>query len=99
MTDRMLFTSRSTFFRPSVVCVVIAAALPAVSAWAVEPFVVKDIRVEGLQRSDAGTVFASLPFRVGDTYATTKAPRRCGRCSRPASTRTCASMSTATSSS
>ena len=28
----------------------------------------KDIRVEGLQRTDAGTVFASLPFRVGDTY-------------------------------
>ena len=28
----------------------------------------KDIRVEGLQRTDAGTVFASLPFRIGDTY-------------------------------
>ncbi|MCB2020646.1 MAG: outer membrane protein assembly factor BamA, partial [Burkholderiaceae bacterium] len=27
-----------------------------------------DIRVEGLQRSDAGTIFAALPFRVGDTY-------------------------------
>ena len=37
-------------------------------AWAVEPFAIADIRVEGLQRSDAGTVFASLPFRVGDTY-------------------------------
>ena len=36
--------------------------------WAVEPFVLKDIRVEGLQRTDAGTVFASLPFRIGDTY-------------------------------
>jgi outer membrane protein insertion porin family len=30
--------------------------------------VLKDIRVEGLQRTDAGTVFASLPFRIGDTY-------------------------------
>ena len=29
---------------------------------------VKDIRVEGLQRTDPGTVFASLPFRIGDTY-------------------------------
>ena len=38
------------------------------TALAVEPFVVKDIRVEGLQRTDAGTVFASLPFRIGDTY-------------------------------
>jgi outer membrane protein insertion porin family len=37
-------------------------------AWAVEPFQLKDIRVEGLQRSDAGTVFAALPFRIGDTY-------------------------------
>jgi outer membrane protein insertion porin family len=38
------------------------------SAWAVEPFKLKDIRVEGLQRIESGTVFASLPFRVGDTY-------------------------------
>ncbi len=72
MTDRMLFTSRSPWFRPSVVCVAIAAALPVASAWAVEPFTVRDIRVEGLQRSDAGTVFASLPFRVGDSYSDDK---------------------------
>ncbi len=32
----------------------------------------KDIRVEGLQRTDAGTVFASLPFRIGDTYTDEK---------------------------
>ena len=32
----------------------------------------KDIRVEGLQRADAGTVFASLPFRIGDTYTDEK---------------------------
>ncbi|MDP9045968.1 MAG: outer membrane protein assembly factor BamA [Pseudomonadota bacterium] len=68
----MLFTSRSPWFRPSVVCVAIAAALPVASAWAVEPFTVRDIRVEGLQRSDAGTVFASLPFRVGDSYSDDK---------------------------
>ncbi|KNZ32213.1 MAG: membrane protein [Methylibium sp. NZG] len=59
-------------FRPSVlslsVGLALAAALHVGSAWAVEPFVLKDIRVEGLQRSDAGTVFASLPFRIGDTY-------------------------------
>jgi len=46
----------------------IVLVLHCVPAWAVEPFVVSDIRVEGLQRSDAGTVFASLPFRVGDSY-------------------------------
>lgn len=38
------------------------------NVWAVDPFVVKDIRVEGLQRTDPGTVFASLPFRIGDSY-------------------------------
>ena len=42
-------------------------------AWAVEPFTVKDIRVEGLQRAEAGTIFASLPVRVGDTYSDEKA--------------------------
>ncbi len=43
------------------------------SALAVEPFTVKDIRVEGLQRAEAGTIFASLPVRVGDTYSDEKA--------------------------
>ncbi|MGZ8260671.1 MAG: outer membrane protein assembly factor BamA [Caldimonas sp.] len=42
------------------------------AAFAVEPFVLRDIRVEGLQRSDAGTVFAALPFRIGDTYTDEK---------------------------
>jgi outer membrane protein insertion porin family len=54
--------------RPTVLSIALAAALHAGSAWAVTPFELKDIRVEGLQRSDAGTVFASLPFRIGDTY-------------------------------
>jgi outer membrane protein insertion porin family len=58
--------------RPSLLSIALAAALQAGSAWAVEPFVLKDIRVEGLQRTDAGTVFASLPFRVGDTYTDEK---------------------------
>jgi len=43
------------------------------SAWALDPFPVKDIRVEGLQRVEAGTVFASIPVRVGDTYTDEKA--------------------------
>jgi outer membrane protein insertion porin family len=65
-------SSRSIPFRPSVLSVALALALQVGSAWAVEPFVLKDIRVEGLQRSDAGTVFASLPFRIGDTYTDEK---------------------------
>lgn len=40
----------------------------ASQAWAVDPFTVRDIRVEGLQRVEPGTIFASLPFRVGETY-------------------------------
>lgn len=51
---------------------VLAAAALAVMhgalAWAAEPFVLRDIRVEGLQRTEPGTVFGSLPFRIGDTY-------------------------------
>ncbi|KAF1023862.1 MAG: Outer membrane protein assembly factor BamA [Paracidovorax wautersii] len=46
----------------------VAALLFAASAWAVDPFTIRDIRVEGLQRVEPGTVFASLPVRVGDTY-------------------------------
>lgn len=37
------------------------------SVFAMEPFVVKDIRVEGIQRTEAGTVFSYLPVKVGDT--------------------------------
>lgn len=37
------------------------------SVIAVEPFVVKDIRVEGIQRTEPGTVFSYLPVKVGDT--------------------------------
>ncbi len=59
---------RSPLLRPTVLSLALVAALRVGSAWAVEPFVLKDIRVEGLQRTDAGTVFASLPFRIGDTY-------------------------------
>ncbi|HSV34662.1 MAG TPA: outer membrane protein assembly factor BamA, partial [Ramlibacter sp.] len=38
------------------------------NAWAVDPFTVRDIRVEGLQRVEPGTIFASLPFRIGEQY-------------------------------
>ena len=55
-------------FRLRSVAAVVAGALAATAAWAVEPFTVRDIRVEGLQRVEPGTIFASLPLRVGDTY-------------------------------
>jgi outer membrane protein insertion porin family len=56
-------------FRLRSVAAVVASALAATAAWAVEPFTVRDIRVEGLQRVEPGTIFASLPLRVGDTYS------------------------------
>lgn len=43
-------------------------ALCAGRAMAIEPFVIKDIRVEGIQRTEAGTVFSYLPVRVGETF-------------------------------
>ena len=42
-------------------------------ALAFDPFVVKDIRVEGVQRTDAGTVFNYLPIKVGDRVDNEKA--------------------------
>jgi outer membrane protein insertion porin family len=50
----------------------LACAVVSLPAWAVDPFTVRDIRVEGLQRIEAGTVFASLPLRVGDRYTDDK---------------------------
>mgnify|MGYP001484297478 CR=1 FL=1 len=41
-------------------------------AFAIEPFAVKDIRVEGIQRTEAGTVFSYLPVKVGDTLTDEK---------------------------
>ena len=51
----------------------VAAAVFAVSAWAIDPFTVRDIRIEGLQRVEPGTVFASMPIRVGEQYSDDKA--------------------------
>jgi outer membrane protein insertion porin family len=55
-------------FRRKLLSVAVALSLAAGAAWAVDPFKVRDIRVEGLQRVEAGTIFASMPVRVGDTY-------------------------------
>ncbi|MFL6566668.1 MAG: outer membrane protein assembly factor BamA [Burkholderiales bacterium] len=38
----------------------------AAGAQSFEPFTVKDIRVEGLQRTEPGTVFSYLPIKVGE---------------------------------
>ena len=42
------------------------------SAQAADPFVIKDIRIEGLQRVEPGTVFSYLPVQVGETFTAEK---------------------------
>lgn len=49
-----------------------AFALVTGNAFAIDPFTVKDIRVEGIQRTEAGTVFSYLPVRVGETFTDEK---------------------------
>src|ERR1700686_4517201 len=49
------------------------SAWHAPAAFAFEPFTVKDIRVEGVQRTEAGTVFNYLPIKVGDQVDNEKA--------------------------
>jgi outer membrane protein insertion porin family len=48
-----------------VAAAVLAACCLGVHA---QEFVVRDIRVEGVQRTEAGTVFTYLPVRVGDRF-------------------------------
>lgn len=50
----------------------VLAMLVSTWVWAVSPFQIRDIRVEGLQRVEPGTIFASIPVRVGDTYTDDK---------------------------
>lgn len=46
---------------------VIATCVHTSASFALDTFVIKDIQVEGLQRTEAGTVFSALPVKVGDT--------------------------------
>jgi outer membrane protein insertion porin family len=59
------------------ILVALAAALMAIAAApaarAFQDFVVRDIRVEGLQRTEPGTVFNYLPVKVGETLTQEKA--------------------------
>jgi outer membrane protein insertion porin family len=48
-------------------------ALFSQQTFALEPFVIKDIRVEGLQRTEAGTIFTYLPVQAGDVMSDEKA--------------------------
>ena len=45
----------------------------SIAAFAIEPFIIKDIKIEGLQRTEPGAVFNYLPVQVGDTMTEDKA--------------------------
>jgi outer membrane protein insertion porin family len=51
----------------------IGLSVTAVSAFATDSFVVRDIRLEGLQRVEPNTVFSYLPIKQGDTFTDDKA--------------------------
>src|SRR5260221_12281458 len=57
----------------AVVAACTLAMAAAAHAQSFQPFTVKDIRVEGLQRTEAGTVFSYLPVKVGETMTEEKA--------------------------
>jgi outer membrane protein insertion porin family len=63
--------------RPGFFAAVLAISLTLAAAGAVaqgfQPFVVKDIRVEGLQRTEPGTIFSYLPVKVGEAMNEEKA--------------------------
>ncbi|HEY5798855.1 MAG TPA: outer membrane protein assembly factor BamA, partial [Burkholderiaceae bacterium] len=70
-SERCSLPAKQSGLRPNLIALA-AFALCSGQALAIEPFVVKDIRVEGIQRTEAGTVFTYLPVRVGDTFTDEK---------------------------
>jgi len=69
MNKQLSLFRRST--RSQAAALVVGAVM-AFNVLAAAPFNVRDIRVEGLQRVEPGTVFASIPLRVGDDYTDEK---------------------------
>jgi outer membrane protein insertion porin family len=69
-----LYSERFSFpMFPRRLIAIAVFALCSGHALAVDPFTVKDIRVEGIQRTEAGTVFSYLPVQVGETFTDEKA--------------------------
>ena len=52
---------------------VLVAVLHAATVLAFDAFTVRDIRVEGVQRTEAGTIFSYLPIKVGERIDDEKA--------------------------
>jgi outer membrane protein insertion porin family len=68
------FPARFNFSQIAIVgTVLVAQAFVSNHALAFAPFVIRDIRVEGIQRTEPGTVFGYLPVKVGETMTDEKA--------------------------
>ena len=63
--NRVAVSLRQGLVGVVVAVVSISATAPA---HAFDPFVVSDIRVDGMQRTEPGSIFARLPFKVGDRF-------------------------------
>ena len=63
--------------RPHLNLTRIAASVAALSLFAgsASAFTISDIRVEGIARTEPGTVFSHLPFQAGDEYTPEKGAR------------------------
>src|SRR6266446_10253747 len=59
----------------AVLAAFLVGAAAGAAAQSFKPFVVKDIRADGLQRTEPGTVFSYLPVKVGETMNEEKAQR------------------------
>ncbi len=53
--------------------IIACLSLVSLNVAAFDAFTIQDIRVEGIQRTEAGTVFNYLPVKVGDTFSDDKA--------------------------
>ncbi len=63
--NKCFFSMNRHFYLKSIAAAVMAAFTVSAAA---QVFTIRDIRVEGIQRTEPGTVFSHLPFRVGDEY-------------------------------
>lgn len=73
MPSSFFACSRRLRIRPVLILLAITFSSWFGLAQAFEPFIVRDIRVEGLQRTEPGTVFGYLPVKVGDTLTNERA--------------------------
>src|SRR5919109_4420989 len=73
MRARSRVAARASLLTTFSVLIGALVALASGAALAFEPFVVRDIRVEGVQRTEAGTVFSYLPVKVGERIDDEKA--------------------------